>query len=89
MGELGRIGTLIISMRYKDTQRHHKPHVHAEFNGDKAAVAVDGELLAGRLPSRQLRILDGWLALNEERVYAAWNNAVQGLPFEKIEEKAV
>ena len=43
MGELFRIGKLIVSMRYRDVDHHHKPHVHA----------------------------------------AAWNNAVQGRPFEK------
>ena len=86
MGELCRIGTLIVSMRYFDTKQHHKPHVHAEYNGAKAAVGVDGELLAGALPKTQMRILDGWLALHEEKVYEAWNLAVQGKPFQKIEE---
>ena len=84
MGELFRIGKLIVSMRYCDTDYHHKPHVHAKYNEDEASVAVDGELLSGGLPERQMRILTGALALHEEETYAAWNNAVQGRPFEKI-----
>ena len=47
-------------------------------------VGVDGELLAGGLPVREMKILVGSLACHEEEVYAAWNNAVQGMPFEKI-----
>lgn len=46
---------------------------------------MDGELLAGALPHRQLKIVVGWLALHEEEVYAAWNRAVQGEHFDKIE----
>jgi len=71
MGVLCRIGSIIVNMRYFDTKQHHKPHVHVVYNGQDAVVAVDGELLSGGLPSRQMRILDGWLAKREERVYAA------------------
>ena len=84
MGELFRIGKLVVSMRYRDTDHHHKPHVHARYNEDEASVAVDGELLSGELPERQMRILTGALALHEEETYAAWNKAVQGQAFEKI-----
>ena len=38
-------------------------------------VAIDGELLAGNLPYKQLNIVVGWLALHEEEAYAAWNKA--------------
>ena len=31
---------------------------------------------------REMKILIGSLACHEEEVYAAWNNAVQGMPFE-------
>ena len=47
MGVLARIGKLIVSMRFFDTKHHHKPHVHAEYNGAKASVAIDGQILAG------------------------------------------
>ena len=89
MGKLCQIGALVINMRYMDTAQHHKPHVHVVYNGAEAVVAVDGELLAGGLPPRQMRILDGWLAKREEQVYAAWNLAVQGKKFEPIADEEV
>ena len=46
MGELYRIGSLIVNMRFRDDSQHHKPHVHAKCNDDEAVVGVDGELLA-------------------------------------------
>ena len=84
MGELYRIGSLIVNMRFRDDSQHHKPHVHAKCNDDEAVVGVDGELLAGTLPVKQMKILVGSLACHDEEVYAAWNLAVQGKPFEKI-----
>ena len=84
MGELSRVGALIIYMRFYDTRQHHKPHVHVKYNDSEAVVALDGEMLSGSLPARQQRILDGWMALHEDEAYAAWNLAVQGKPFEKI-----
>ena len=53
----------------------------------EASVAVDGELLIGSLPQKQMKILVGWLAFHEEEVYAAWELAVQGKHFEKIVAK--
>lgn len=70
---------------FRDTQHHNKPHVHVYYGEFEASVGVDGELLAGSLPRRQMKIVVGWLALHEEEVYAAWNKAVQGEHFDRIE----
>ena len=67
-----------------DTQQHHKPHIHAFYGDYEAVVAVDGDLLAGSIPAKQLKIIIGWLAIHEEEVYKAWNNAVRGEHFDKI-----
>ena len=48
---------------------------------------MDGELLIGSLPQKQMKILVGWLAFHEEEVYAAWELAVQGKHFNKIVAK--
>jgi len=36
------------------------------------------------LPRKQLKIVTGWLAYNEEKAYKAWNQAVRGEHFDKI-----
>ena len=76
---------MVIYMLFKDTQQHNKPHVHVYYGEYEASVGIDGELLAGSLPLKQLKIVVGWLAHNEDAAYAAWNRAVQGLHFDKIE----
>ena len=84
MPELSRFAGIVIYMLFMDTQQHNKPHVHAYYGEYEASIGVDGELLAGSMPHKQLRIIAGWLAFHEEEVYAAWNHAVQGEHFEKI-----
>jgi len=84
MPELSRFAGMVIKMLFNDTSQHHKPHVHVYFGEYKAAIAIDGELLAGSLPYKQLKIAAGWLALHEDEAYAAWNKAVRGEHFEQI-----
>jgi len=84
MPELCRFAGIIIKMLYNDTVQHNKPHVHVFYGEYQASIAIDGELLAGSLPVKQLKIVVGWLALHEEEVYAAWNKAVRGEAFDKI-----
>ena len=85
MPELSRFAGIVIYMLFKDTLHHNKPHVHVYYGEYEASVAVDGELLAGSLPRKQMKIVVGWLALHEEEVYAAWNKAVRGERFDKVD----
>lgn len=84
MPELSRFQGMVIYLLFKDNSEHNKPHVHVYYGEYKASVGIDGELLAGSLPSKQLKMVAGWLALHEEEAYAAWNKAVSGEDFEKI-----
>ena len=85
MPELCRFEGIIIRMLFGDTSQHNKPHVHVSYAEYNASVGIDGELLAGSLPVKQLRLLQAWLILREEELYAAWNKAVRNEPFNKIE----
>ena len=57
MPELARFMGMIIAMRFYDTGEHNKPHVHVSYGEYSASIGVDGELLAGSLPAKQLRIV--------------------------------
>ena len=84
MSELCRFAGMVIYLMFFDTKQNNKPHVHVYYGEYQAVIGIDGELLSGNLPRRQMRIIMGWLALHEEEAYAAWNLAVQGKHFEKI-----
>ena len=85
ISELSRFFWIIIRMLFSDDDKHHKPHVHVYYGEYSAAVGLDGELLEGKLPEKQYRIVSGWIALHEEELYLQWNNAVQNKPLTKIE----
>lgn len=85
MPELSRFYNIIIKMIYMDNAQHSRPHFHVYYAEYEASVSVDGELLAGSLPVKQLRMVQAWAAIHEEELYSAWNKAVQGAEFGKIE----
>ncbi len=85
MPELCRFYNIIIKMIFQDSGQHNRPHIHVYYGEYEGSVGLDGELLAGSLPVKQLRLVQAWVAIHEEELYAAWNNAVRGIPFGKIE----
>lgn len=85
MPELSRFYNIIIRMIFMDNSQHNKPHFHVQYAEYEASVGIDGELLAGSLPVKQLRLVQAWAAIHEDELYAAWNLAVQGRPFGKID----
>jgi len=46
---------------------------------------LDGEVLDGKIPVKQFRMLAGWMAIHEDELYEAWNLAVRNMPFSKID----
>lgn len=85
MPELCRFYNIVIKMIYSDNSQHNKPHFYVYYNEYEASVGVDGELLAGSIPVKQLKLVQAWAVIHEDELYAAWNKAVQNVPFEKIE----
>ena len=84
MPKLSEFEGIKISMYFDDSQKHHKPHVHAEFGEHEISIALDGELLEGSMPRNKLKLIEAWLILHEDELYGAWNNAVRKLPIAKI-----
>ena len=70
---------VMVSIMFEDNARHHEPHVHARYQGSKASVAIKtGEVLAGSLPPRQLRMLQVWMDLHQDELLANWELAAAG-----------
>ena len=85
MPEICRFYGIIVKMIFNDNDKHHKPHVHVYYGEYEASVGFDGEVLEGKLPIKQYRILAGWMVIHEDELYAAWNKAVRQMPFDRIE----
>ena len=65
---------------------HPPPHFHAEYQGEKATFAFDGELLAGNISSRRARrLIREWALLHQFELMLNWKNIERGQPLAKIE----
>jgi len=56
---------ILIYMFKELNSPHNKPHIHAVYSDERMSIAADGEVLAGRLPRKQQKYVEAWVALNE------------------------
>ena len=85
MPELKRFDGIVIYMVFNDIKHHNRPHVHVFYGEFRASISVDGEILAGQMPAKQLKKVQNWLKTNKEKVCAAWELAVENKHFDKID----
>lgn len=77
---------LIVRMYLMDTRQHHLPHIHIEYQGQVAVISIpEGELLAGDLPPKKLRLVQAWITIHEEELMADWTLAIKGEPLFRID----
>jgi hypothetical protein len=74
---------IMIRMFFGD---HPPPHFHAEYQGEKATFAFNGDLLAGNISSpRARRLIREWAVLHRFELMVNWKNIEQGRPLNRIE----
>lgn len=65
---------------------HPPPHFHALYAGEEALIVIEtGEVYAGSLPTRALRLVREWLELHRSEMQANWELASQLHPTSAIE----
>jgi len=68
-----------------DEGPHARPHFHARYAGSKASVALDGDVIAGWLPPRALRLVREWAAEHADELAANWVHARNDQPLVAID----
>ncbi len=73
----------IMIRMYLGKSEHNPPHIHVEYQGNKATFDINlNEMLEGKLPSKQIRLVHAWIELHREELLADWEIAQSGeLPF--------
>ena len=70
---------IIIRLYLIDNQHHHLPHLHAKYAEFEASIQIeDGEILAGQLPRKQLRLVQAWIELHHDELLADWELSLSG-----------
>jgi len=70
---------------YSDEGLHARGHFHAIYGEYIASISFDGEVLAGALPDRQLRMVRRWASLHISELRDNWELARDGQPVRQIE----
>jgi desulfoferrodoxin (superoxide reductase-like protein) len=72
-------------MFFRDTDQHHLPHIHAEYQGDVAVFAIEtGKILAGTMPKSKIKLVDAWIEIHRDELMADWQLASNGQSVFKI-----
>ena len=70
---------IIIRMYTIDDLHHTLPHLHAKYAEFEASIGIeDGETLAGKLPRKQLRLVQAWIEMHRDELLADWELASSG-----------
>ena len=70
---------IIIRLYTIDNLQHTLPHLHAQYAEFEASIGIDdGEILAGKLPRKQLRLVQAWIELHRDELLADWELACSG-----------
>jgi hypothetical protein len=74
---------IVIRMFYRE---HEPVHFHAEHQGQRASVGLDGEVLAGEIQSANARrLIREWAELHRAEIEANWARMKAGEQLERIE----
>ena len=70
---------ILIRMFFRDVEKHHAPHIHADYQGQVAVYAIaDGAVLSGSLPPKKHKLVVAWIEIHQEDLMADWGLAVNG-----------
>ena len=63
---------IIITMFYNEPENHHKPHLHARYNGLKASYDLDSNKISGDMPPKQEKLIQVWIQIHKEELDSLW-----------------
>ena len=63
---------ILIHIYQESGGKHHKPHFHAKYAEHSAVYDLEGNVLSGKLPLKQHKIVDAWVAIHQDEIAAAW-----------------
>jgi len=70
---------ILVSIYFEESERHHTQHIHVRYSGHNASIAIsDGRVLAGEFPSKQLKMVQAWIEIHQDELFADWDLACNG-----------
>ncbi|MDX9920508.1 MAG: DUF4160 domain-containing protein [Paludibacter sp.] len=77
---------IIISMYYLDNKQHNLPHIHVKYQDEEAVISIsDGVLLEGSLKTNKMKLVQAWIEIHKDELFANWELAINGETIFKID----
>jgi len=76
---------IIIRMQCEKGGKHNKPHIHCIYGDKEIVMGLDGTVLEGDMPNKQLKLISAWIALHEDELAANWQMLSEGEGFFRID----
>ena len=74
-----------IIIRMFNTNEHNPPHFHAYYQDYEAMFNMEGEIINGEFPKKQLKFVAAWAELHKDELLANWELATENKELYKIE----
>lgn len=82
MPEISLFYGIRVTMYYDE---HNPPHFHVTYAGYKASVLIlEGVVLAGGIPSRQLKMVLAWCEVHRDELMQNWELSREKKPMNRI-----
>lgn len=75
---------IIIKMYFNEDTGHHMPHLHAEYAEFHGVFDFRGKMLEGNIPNKQRKMIEVWIGLHIEELFALWKAMQEHDDFFKI-----
>lgn len=59
---------IVITMYFNDNERHHSPHLHAEYAEFDGVFDFEGNLVKGKIPDKQRKMVEVWINIHQEEL---------------------
>ena len=64
---------IIIRIYFNDTEKHYLEHIHVQYNEYDAVYSIKTtELIEGKLPLKQHKLVVAWMEIHKEELQALW-----------------
>lgn len=76
---------IIVQMFSYDNDQHHLPHIHVLYQDFEAVFLIsDGSIIEGKMSVKQRKLIEAWIEIHKEELFADWKLAISGQEIFKI-----
>ena len=70
---------IVISIFYGEKALHNQLHIHTRYQNFKVSICIDtGDILAGELLVKKLKLVIAWIEIHKEELLADWDITQSG-----------